>query len=913
MGILDDIRERKAALAIRGPALSGVIERKTEIAQGAMRIGVQDRPRYPDVSPESLAKAHRRNELVYACVGAKADAMADPRFVVEERQADGTYQEVAGHPLTMLMMRPNDLMDGAAFLRALVVSKDIFGKFVCENLTSGAGLLVGLNPLNPAKIAPKAEADNQGRQTLAGYVWRDGGSSQTFRTNELTIYAPPEWVSPPAAEVGLGSVDGDNAQTDYVRAFFNNAGVPSGILKVKGTYTQEKTDQLKGKWRANYGRITGSQHELAVLDDNADYQQIGAKLNELSADTLRMVSESRICMVFKVPPLIVYAYVGLLRATYCLPANARVATPSGPKFMVDVSPGDVVWSYVDGRLQPRKVTWSGKTGTKRLYAVRTRNRILRATDNHPVLVRVPGSMTGPNQDRAPSVAWKPVGELRVGDVLVQPLNYPDMGGDTLPDGAQATTDLMQWLGAFVGDGSASDGVISIAMPPADRTRDHYAELSSLLFEKQTSSLKPNRRVRDGSTEAMVELRAGGETLAAIGERYGLAAASVRDRITTAVRTYEPTMAPVAPRTDGRAFRFRSKQTAAWLHQLGFVKPARQKRIPGWVFGLREDLRLAFLAGIVDSDGSVDRRGTLTFASASRQLVEDVKDLLLSVGIESSNLSYRRVPASALPQPGRQESYDLWSIVASAAVDIARIPFADPLYRERVNANPERKRPSGRDAIKAGLEGLGFFTISEIAPLEVEDVYDITVEDGHSFVADGVVVHNSNVKEAYKGFWDLTLLPLFKEITAWITLTLLPQFEPMERILSGQVRCRFDTSAVAALQDDEDRKQERARSNFRAGGITLNEYRAAIGQQADPAGDYYLRLLSYAPSPAGAAANTTADDVLAGKSRAALLPAPGQAQKAGPPRAVEDRLERALRTYLEDEYAAAAEAVREGRA
>lgn len=487
MGILDDIHERKAAISLRPPTLAGVVERKTEIAQGATRIGVQDRPRYPDVSPESLAKAYRRNELVFACVGAKADAMADPRFVVEERQADGTYQEVVGHPLTMLMMRPNDQMDSAAFLRALVVSKDIFGKFVCENLASSAGGLIGLNPLNPAKIAPKVEADASGRQHLAGYVWRDGGQAVTFRTDELTIYAPPEWISPPAAEVGLGSVDGDNAQTDYVRAFFNNAGVPSGILKVKGTYTQEKTDQLKGKWRASYGRITGSQHELAVLDDNADYQQIGAKLNELSADTLRMVTESRIAMVFKVPPLIVYAYVGLMRATY-----------------------------------------------------------------------------------------------------------------------------------------------------------------------------------------------------------------------------------------------------------------------------------------------------------------------------------------------------------------------------------------------------------------------------------------SNLKEAYKGFWDLTLTPLLKEIAAWITLALLPQFESLDRILSGQVRCRFDTSAVAALQDDEDRKQQRARDNFRSGGITLNEYRAAIGQQADPEGDYYLRLLSYAPSPAGAAANTTADDVLAGKGRPALLlPPPGR--KAAPPASIETRLERALETYLEDEYAVAAEAAREGRA
>ena len=45
-------------------------------------------------------------------------------------------------------------------------------------------------------------------------------------------------------------------------------------------------------------------------DDQRAYGSIG-KQRRCAA-----VAESRICMVFGVPPLIVYAYVGLLRATY---------------------------------------------------------------------------------------------------------------------------------------------------------------------------------------------------------------------------------------------------------------------------------------------------------------------------------------------------------------------------------------------------------------------------------------------------------------------------------------------------------------------------------------------------------------------------------------------------------------------
>jgi HK97 family phage portal protein len=312
MSILDSIVHRA-----RGRPVDA--EQKAVIVGDAQRIGVQERPRYPDVSPDALGKAYRRNELVYACVRAKADAMADPRLIVEARTSDGTYEEVRGHPLRRLLMRPNDAMDEAAFFKALIVSLDIFGWFVCERLVSQAGALVGLNPLNPAKLTPNeatVEVNGLIQRQLVGYTWRDGGSAIAFTLDQLIIYRPVDWLEPPALEVALGAVDADNAQTDYVRAFFNNAGVPSGILKVRGTYDQPKADHLRMKWRAQYGRGTGRQHDIAVLDDNADYQRIGATIDELNSEALRSVAESRICMVFKVPPLIVYAYVGLLRATY---------------------------------------------------------------------------------------------------------------------------------------------------------------------------------------------------------------------------------------------------------------------------------------------------------------------------------------------------------------------------------------------------------------------------------------------------------------------------------------------------------------------------------------------------------------------------------------------------------------------
>jgi intein/homing endonuclease len=176
--------------------------------------------------------------------------------------------------------------------------------------------------------------------------------------------------------------------------------------------------------------------------------------------------------------------------------------------------------------------------------------------------------------------------------------------------------------------------------------------------------------------------------------------------------------------------------------MGVTGGARTKRVPGWVYELSEPLRLAYLAGIVDTDGSVLKDGRLAIQFAGRQLVEDVRMLLISCGIACSNIARVEFKASVLPNPGAQETYEAWRFVASSAVEVARIPFADELYRERVRAHEHRHRPGGGDAHKAGLhEDLGFYKIVSIEVGPAEPVYDIEVEDGHSFLVDGVMVHS----------------------------------------------------------------------------------------------------------------------------------------------------------------------------
>ena len=295
MSILDSILTKAAPRAEAGVTLQKVTPKPRREATTA-----------------GLIDTSTKNAVAFACIDIKRDAMQDPRLIVQTRQDDGTWKEAEGHPFARLMMRPLPDMDGATFMGTAVASWDIARRFYAEKVRSASGAVVGLNPLNPASMTPWL--NQQGAHI--GWTWKEGGSVVNFDTEDVLVRQNAAWGDAAPLAVALGSVDADTAQTDFIRAFFNNGGQPSGIIKVKGTYDQTRADTLSLKWASKYGRRGDGWHRPAVLDDNAEYQKTGANLNELASETVVGIFESRICQAFGVPPLIVYCYIGLTRATY---------------------------------------------------------------------------------------------------------------------------------------------------------------------------------------------------------------------------------------------------------------------------------------------------------------------------------------------------------------------------------------------------------------------------------------------------------------------------------------------------------------------------------------------------------------------------------------------------------------------
>jgi HK97 family phage portal protein len=277
-------------------------------------------------------EGYGRNSVVCACIRKIATTAPSASFIVN-RLVGNQYEFWAGHPLQSVFLRPNPYLSQFVFQESIHTFLNLAGE--CFIIKVGFGGKVGRSSslgemylVRPDRMHPVP-----GGKTLLGFVYiGDDGQRLPFLPDEIIHIKYPD---PYDRWEGLGrgfsplsavayEVDVDNRATLFLRDFFDNAAVPSGLLKTKHLLDDPEIARIRARLRAQY---SGERkwHETMILDADADYQRMGLSFEEMSFPSLRGLSESRICAVFDVPPVVVGVQVGLDRSTFTNYEQSRKA------------------------------------------------------------------------------------------------------------------------------------------------------------------------------------------------------------------------------------------------------------------------------------------------------------------------------------------------------------------------------------------------------------------------------------------------------------------------------------------------------------------------------------------------------------------------------------------------------------
>ena len=166
------------------------------------------------------------------------------------------------------------------------------------------------------------------RRLVRAYVHRVGERDTQLAPRDVIHFRLTDptndlWGLSPI-QVAARQIDTDNEASKFVDAFFRNAAVPFGLIKLKRTLRggEPEARRIGQRWTDRFRGLLG-RFQIGVLDADAEFQRIGLTQEEMAFPELRAQTEARICAAFRVPPVLVGVKVGLDRSTFSNMAEAR--------------------------------------------------------------------------------------------------------------------------------------------------------------------------------------------------------------------------------------------------------------------------------------------------------------------------------------------------------------------------------------------------------------------------------------------------------------------------------------------------------------------------------------------------------------------------------------------------------------
>lgn len=150
----------------------------------------------------------------------------------------------------------------------------------------------------------------------------------------------------------------------------------------------------------------------------------------------------------------------------------------------------------------------------------------------------------------------------------------------------------------------------------------------------------------------------------------------------------------------------------WFAKHGLNGRAKTKQLPNWIFGQPQAVRAAFVKGFSEADGCVDKKGRTTCAAANQRMIAQLRALARGCGLVPSNLYVCRQTVQP-PNSKAPVQSECWSF---------------------------------RFSVKRRQEAFVDAPIVSVKPAGRAEVFDIQVEGAESFLADGLVCHNTRWHE-----------------------------------------------------------------------------------------------------------------------------------------------------------------------
>ena len=311
-------------------------------------------PQYQTPTPWSLAQmGYRTNELVYTCIQTRAAAVSEAPMRVYD--ASGEEKElVKAHPLHDLMRAPTPGLSEQEFWQVVETYCLIAGFSAWEKERDNLGRVIRLWPMRPdwcSYIRGQQKPIAAIRYQPWGLQFADIPIEDVVLFQYFDpLYPLLKGFSPLMAALDL--VDTDNTATKMIRTYLSNGNFLGGVLKTEQTLQDAEAERIKTRWREQHAGAENA-GDIAVFGKGVEFSPTAQTFRDATFPDLDSRSEARICMVFRVSPMLIGAKIGMDRSTYSNYKEARQGFYEGPissewRFLAGQMEEQLLPEYGDG-------------------------------------------------------------------------------------------------------------------------------------------------------------------------------------------------------------------------------------------------------------------------------------------------------------------------------------------------------------------------------------------------------------------------------------------------------------------------------------------------------------------------------------------------------------------------------------
>ena len=663
-----------------------------------------------------------------------------------------------------------------------------------------------LHLLPPGRTEPIPDP----KKFVGGYkITRQDGIDELPPERVIWLRLKPHPTDPYAQMTPLVAA-GIEADTDFLARTFNrnflaNDGRPGSLIVVDGGpagISDEDAALLKQRYGMGpaYAGLTTIVEAMGITAQDMSSTPRDTQWQELMA-----TSKERLLLAFGVPESVMGNASGR-----CLRQSEWVRLSDGTRRRARDLVGEdfeLLTSTPDGIVPvPAWATWE-KTET--IYRVITSHgRTLEVNGKHPLYASKSGGTPG----------WVATSDLTDEHFVAVPSVFPHEPSSDL------SVDEAFVLGALVGDGSISSdrGHVALTTPEGE-----FADT----FVTAVKNLGDVVTRREGRTVTEWHVKAKHDHLRDENGHCHCRTCLDRDAMNARNRR-----AGIGNKAVGRPVLLTGVK--ALIRKVGLSgTTSKTKFIPNEVFGATNEAQASFLGGLYAADGYI-LKNEIGLTLCNYELIKDVQELLLRLGV-SSHLSSKRSVSSSLPQGGTYiGSYWHLSIADRNNILMFGKQVAVPGKQEKLDALVERKAASftvsgwREKDLNPGLRWEHVRTVEKVGR---DRTVGIAVPVEHTYLGT-FWEHNTfdNADAERENFWNDTMLTHCDAIGTGL--------DPLTGDDNDDTILAFNYDEVDVLQRVKRTQREEWRTELSAGGITLNEYRKRNGQpEIDSPGAraYYL--------------------------------------------------------------------------